>query len=398
MRVKDLYKLSTRMFKARTSRTLLTILGMGVGISAILFLVSLGYGIQRALLETITTTDSLLALDVYPGKESLGMIKNEELENIKNISGVAEVSPVFQSKSQIKFENIFSEANAFVVDYNFMKLKGNKFLGGSDISDKNVSSVVITPTLAKIFQKNPEEMIGEKINLSLAIPENNDDKKKTKNFPVEKDFEIVGYIDSKDNAIFINQKGVEGSIDLPGYTQIKIKCEKNEIMNSVREKLISEGFIVSSLTDIIDQVNEIFKIVRIILTLFGVIALIVSAIGMFNTMTVTLLERTEEIGIMKSIGAYNKDISSMFIFESMVMGFLGGVFGIILGLFEGVIFNFGVNLIASYFGGQQADIFYTPFWLILFILFSGIAVGFLTGIVPARRARAIDPLDALRYK
>jgi putative ABC transport system permease protein len=119
---------------------------------------------------------------------------------------------------------------------------------------------------------------------------------------------------------------------------------------------------------------------------------------MFNTMTVTLLERTEEIGIMKSIGAYDSNILSMFVAESTVMGFLGGVSGVIIAFIEGKIFNFGVNMVATYFGGQKADLFYTPLWLFASIILSAGVVGFLTGIIPAKRASSIDPLEALRYK
>ncbi len=96
------------------------------------------------------------------------------------------------------------------------------------------------------------------------------------------------------------------------------------------------------------------------LAFFGVIALIVSAIGMFNTMTVALLERTEEIGIMKSIGASDVDIMMMFISESTIMGFFGGLTGIGLGIITGKIFNLGVNFLANHFGGQSISLFFIP--------------------------------------
>src|SRR4030042_1678988 len=102
----DLLKLSTRMFRARTSRTFLTILGMGVGIGAILFLVSLGYGLQNTLLEKITTSDSLLTLDVAEDKSQASKFDQETLEKIKRIPGVAEISPAYNLSSQGKMENL----------------------------------------------------------------------------------------------------------------------------------------------------------------------------------------------------------------------------------------------------------------------------------------------------
>ena len=131
---------------------------------------------------------------------------------------------------------------------------------------------------------------------------------------------------------------------------------------------------------------------------FGVIALIVSAIGMFNTMTIALLERTVEIGIMKSIGASDLSISGMFVTEATIMGFLGGIGGVILGLLTGEIFNALINFVATKFGGTSLDLFFSPPWFIFMIVVFGTVVGCATGVIPARRASNIDPLDALRNK
>jgi putative ABC transport system permease protein len=119
---------------------------------------------------------------------------------------------------------------------------------------------------------------------------------------------------------------------------------------------------------------------------------------MFNTMTIALLERTGEIGIMKSIGASRSSISIMFITESTIMGILGGIGGVAVGILGGKIFNTLINLVASRFGGQSVDLFYSPMWFVVVIVVFAGFVGLFTGIVPARRASKIDPLDALRYK
>jgi putative ABC transport system permease protein len=131
---------------------------------------------------------------------------------------------------------------------------------------------------------------------------------------------------------------------------------------------------------------------------FGVIALIVSAIGMFNTMTIALLERTTEIGVMKSIGASDLNISMIFATEATIMGFLGGLGGVVMGLATGNFFNILINTVAVRFGGEKLDLFYTPLWFIIIIISFGTIVGLMTGIIPARRASKIDPLDALKNK
>jgi putative ABC transport system permease protein len=119
---------------------------------------------------------------------------------------------------------------------------------------------------------------------------------------------------------------------------------------------------------------------------------------MFNTMTVTLLERTKEIGIMRMIGASPTDIKLLFVSESVLVGFLGGVSGIVIGVGIGVIINFVLNALATQFGGQAVSLFAFPLWFLLFIATFSAAVGYLTGIFPARRAALLNPLDAIRYE
>jgi putative ABC transport system permease protein len=135
-----------------------------------------------------------------------------------------------------------------------------------------------------------------------------------------------------------------------------------------------------------------------VLAVFGGIALTVSAIGMFNTMTVTLLERTAEIGVMRTIGASSRDIVVLFVAEAVIVGFLGGVVGILIGAGIGESLNFVLGLVAKKFGGDAVSLFRYPIGFLVFIaLFSG-AVGLITGLFPARRAAKINPLDAIRYK
>lgn len=391
MNIFDLIKLSTRMFKARTTRTLLTILGMGVGIGAIMFLVGLGYGIQKTLLETITTADSLLALDVYPG-DSRTVISSADVDNIKSIDGVEKISPLYETMGQMKYNNLVSDSKILAVDTDFIKLDGIKISQGYGINDNEPNGVVISDSLAKIFEKKPQEMLGS--DLTLYLPE----KAEQKTDKIEMQFKIIGFTEKKDILIYMNSQVLDKDVTDLTYTRLKVKCNSSAILPTVREKITRDGFIVSALTDLIRQVDQAFGVIRIILGFFGAIALMVSAIGMFNTMTVALLERTEEIGIMKSIGASNYDILWMFVFESTIMGFLGGLSGLVIGFIGGQIFNFLVNFLAQRLGGASTSLLYFPAWFSLFILAVATLVGFFTGVIPARKASATDPLEALRYK
>ncbi|OGI16581.1 MAG: hypothetical protein A3J63_01895 [Candidatus Moranbacteria bacterium RIFCSPHIGHO2_02_FULL_40_12b] len=401
MRFIDLFKLSTRMFRARTSRTLLTILGMGIGIGAILFLVSLGYGLQKTLLEKITTAESLLTLDVTEVKSGVVSLDRGMLEKIKNIGGVSEISPAFQTAAQGKFEDISADLSVITTKPSFLRLGGIKVPKGNSLNEENKEQVIISSSISQVFGKSADELMGKEISFTFYIPKEENIESSLKSnfetFDPEKKYTIAGVIESDENIVYVNLDSLE-NMKIEKYSQLKVKCENSVVMGQIRDKILAEGLLVSSLSDTVEQANQIFRVIQIILMLFGIIALVVSAIGMFNTMTIALLERTEEIGIMKSIGATDGAISVMFIMESAIMGFLGGLGGVAIGLLGGELFNGLVNFIAKKLGGEPVDLFSSPLWFILLIIIFAAVVGFFTGIVPARRASKIDPLDALRYK
>ncbi|MEA1925881.1 MAG: FtsX-like permease family protein [Patescibacteria group bacterium] len=402
MRILDLFKLSTRMFKARTSRTLLTVLGMGIGISAILFLVSLGYGLQNVILEKITTSDALLSLDATPSKEQELKIDNDFISKIEAINNVAEVSPVSQISSQVHFNNLISNVTTEVVKPSFFSLSGLEIDHGTVFDNSTENGIVVSSAFAKIFKEDPERIIHKQVKLSFIFPKETDNENlggnETEVVPVDSPFTVVGMIEREEPIVYVNMEDVEKYAVIPYFTRLKVKARKTDYVEQLRVELDSRGLSVSSLSDTVDQANKVFHVLQIILAFFGIIALAVSAIGMFNTMTVTLLERTEEIGIMKSIGVSEKDILLMFVFESSVMGFLGGLSGIIIGIIGSKFVNFGFNLLAQRFGGEAVQLFYSPLWFIALIIVIGAVVGFITGLIPARRASSINPLDALRYK
>lgn len=398
MKFIDLFKLSTRMFKARTSRTILTVLGMSVGIAAILFLVSLGEGLRLTLLDRITTSDSLLTLDVSEGKEGEANLDIQRIQKIAEMSGVEEVSPSFSVSAQGKLEGLSADLSATSAKSSFLRLGGIKSIEGSLLDDAYPDRVVVASAVSKIFGKQDSEMIGKKISLTffpdagqlatgVDILENK----------ISREYVIGGVVEGEDEVVYVNSTSTV-DLKVQRFSQVKVKCHSTSQMGSIRDDLTESGLMVSSLSDTVDQANKIFNILRIILMLFGAIALVVSAIGMFNTMTIALLERTEEIGIMKSIGASDRSISGMFFMESTIMGFLGGVMGVVLGWVIGKGSGILINLIAGHFGGQKVNLFSVPLWLVVGVLLSSGVVGFMTGYVPARRASKTDPLDALRYK
>src|SRR3989339_518922 len=331
MRFKDLFALSIRMFKTKTSRTLLTVLGMSIGISAVFFLVSLGYGLQNTVLQKITTSDSLLSLDVAEDRSSPAILDRLSVEKIGNISGVSETSPASNLKAKGKFKELAAELSVLSVKPVYFRLSGIKAEKGSVINDENVQEIAVSSALAKVFGVSPDELIGEKMTFSFDMGSKSEETsggkaEKITKVDLDKEFKITGVIQGEENMAYINSGALE-SLGVDHFDELKVKCASNDDLGRVKEEIGDLGFSVSSLSEMVDQVNEIFDIIKIALLFFGFIALVVSAIGMFNTMTVALLERTEEIGIMKSIGASDMNIILIFILEATVMGFLGGVAG-----------------------------------------------------------------------
>ena len=124
----------------------------------------------------------------------------------------------------------------------------------------------------------------------------------------------------------------------------------------------------------------------------------VSAIGMFNTMIVSFMERTYEVGVMKSIGATDSDIRNLFLMESLIMGTAGGGVGILLGIAAGQAVNLVLNILAKRFGSEPFNLFITPIWFILLILLTSAMIGVISGFLPSRRASHLSPKEAFLRK
>ena len=403
MQTRDILQLSLRIFKTNKLRTTLTVLGIGVGIGTILFLVSLGFGLQKTILEQITTSDALLSLDVFSESSSIIELDQENLNKIESMPEVMEVSPITIIPAQIEIDNLSSGTMVNAVNPSYFKLSGIQTTRGDLFIEGEGNKVVISSAALKSFDisddnKALEKIVSIKLYLLKEEQEGGNMVEDIEEINIINDFEIVGIIEDESSSYIYIPFSDVSHFNLPSFSRVKIKVSNQDEIESVREKVIGMGFNVSALSDTIEEANKIFQAVQIVLSLFGAVALIVSAIGMFNTMTIALLERTQEIGIMKSLGASNRDIWKMFLFEAAIIGFLGGISGILMGIIAGKLSNFGINKLASSLGGAEVNLFYTPNEFIIIILAFSLIVGFLTGLYPARRASKLNPLDALRYK
>lgn len=403
MRFKDTLSLSTRMFKNRPLRTFLTVLGVSVGIGMVLFLVSFGYGLQKTILNRITTADALLSLDVNPSPSNLVDLNKESIAAIQEIPGVVEVSRLSELPGQINNVSSTADATIYGVDNSYFRLNGSKVVSGDYLSSDVAYEVIISSAASKLFSFVGDEALGQEIELTLYVSKPTDSTQgdlveETQLIKANNSYKIVGIMEDDNNSFVFVPLQTLDNVKIDKYSVLKIKADNDKDLEIIRSQIVERGFLVSSLSDTIEQANKIFRIIQIFLFFFGFIALVVSAIGMFNTMTITLLERTNEIGIMRSIGISGRDIRKIFLMEASLMGLFGGIGGVAVGYVAGQAVNFLINILAKNFGGTSISLFYSPWQFTLIVVGFSIIVGFLTGIYPSIRASRLNPLDALRYK
>ena len=396
MSLKYLIKLSLRTFVRRPMRTFLTILAMGVGISAILIFVSLGFGLQKTMLEQITTQEALLSLDVTSPDLEVLPLNNQMLNKISKIENVQEISPLAILPGEITIGKLTSNTNLNVCPRSYLRLGGIFPEYGKIFEGEN--EILVSSALVKAFGFEEKEILKKKAKIKIFLTEKTEKGEETRVKALENEFLISGVI-ADDTMVYLYLPfSALKSIEISNFNELKVKVKDGKFLKEVADKLTEMGFLVSSLSETVEEANKVFMAIQITLSAFGIVALIVAAIGMANTMTVTLLERTNEIGVMKAIGASDKDVQWMFLFESGLISLCGGLTGIFLNFLVSKILNTGFNMLAKGLGGQAVTLFYTPFWFLVLIIIFSIVVGFISGFFPAKKAGTMNPLEALRYK
>lgn len=394
--------MSTRMFKTNPLRTWLTILGMGVGTGAVVVLVGLGFGLQKIILEQIVFGETLLSLGVSAtGAQGLDLDLETVLE-FEAMDEVLDAAPLARFPALVTYKGL--TGNVFVqgVEPPYLRYAGVAAGAGKVFTDEDAgdtSSIMLSPAVLKLFGiDTPEEFIGEKISLRLLVPAD-DGTDDVNEIIIDKEYTVRGITKEEGvlNAMMMLPE-LRNYVGVDKYERVQVRVDNNQNLPIVEERLIGLGYRVTALSKTVEQASKIFQGIQVVLAVFGGIALLVSAIGMFNTMTVTLLERTKEIGIMRTLGAAPNDVKYLFVSESVVVGFMGGVSGIVMGVVFGVTVNIFLNVLASQFGGQAVSLFSFPLTFLVFIALFSAGVGYLTGIFPAKRAAKLNPLDAIRYE
>ena len=406
--IADYIKYSIESLMHRKLRSWLTLIGIFIGIAAIVSLVSLGQGLRSAVTAQFEQlgTDKII---VQPGGEigfpgtgaEAAKLTESEVRLIERIPSV-DVAVEMQfgiGKAEFNDRNIFTYITGIPTDTKKMNLlKGMssfKVLDGRMLMEGDGRKAQIGYLLAtdeSFFGKTLR--VGNKINIEGY------------------EFEIVGITNQignlqDDTQILIPLEEAEKIFNRKGkYEAIYLKVSegadidssaeeiKKELRKSRGEKEGEEDFTVQTAQELLQSFGSILNIITAVLIGIAAISLLVGGIGIMNTMYTSVLERTNEIGVMKAIGARNSDILLIFLVESGVVGLAGGVIGIFLGI--------GFGKIAALFAAEvlKAPIIQAsfPWYLIAGALAFSLLVGIASGLLPALQASKLKPADALRYE
>lgn len=398
LQFKELIVLSFRSFRTKPQRAFLTIMGMSVGIATVLLLVSLGYGLQYILIgKLVTTEDSLVTMEISYPTESNVLIKKPFVDTLRSDLDVAEVSPIAEFPGEINTEGTSGLIiDTRIVEPSYFRLAGLVPNIGKSLG-KEQGAIVSSQTLAALGLTADASLVNKPFTLKVSYQDDKTDATTAETFLTETT-PLSGIIVDESMAPTAIVYSTLFPGEPPFYRKALVKVKNVDVLEKMRDKLIAQGFLVSAKIDLVTQARKITNIITIVLGVFGITALIVSAIGMFNTMLVGFLERIYEVGILKSIGATDYDVRNLFLVEASFMGFLGGVGGVMIGFGLGQLFNFLLSAVATRFGGASLSLFVVPFWFVLLIMGFSIIIGFVSGWWPAHRAAGLSPKEAFTRK
>lgn len=398
MRFIDIFRMALGNLRRNKMRTVLTVTGVVVGISAIVFLVSLGFGLQELMVSKVANLDALTVINVRPGSKENTDITSEIVNRFKSYGEVVDVSPILSYPAQINEGKTSSETVVYGVEPKYFSLEDISVQYGSkSINENSREAIISVASLKNLNLTNPDQVIGKELEFKIIELDaaGNIESESPANLIK---FKIVGMTsEEKIKYAYVPLSIIKG-LDGEKYSSVKVKVADRKQVANVRKAIESMGFPTTSIKDTVDQIDQAFIIVKSVLGGFGMIALFVAAIGIFNTMTISLLERTHEIGIMKAIGGRNRDVALVFTMEAAMIGFLGGAFGVLVGWLLGFGIESLINFIAVSVNGEANKYFSTPINFSLGVITFSFIVSTFAGIWPARRAARLNPLEALRYE
>ena len=407
MKTQDiLHETFTALFTNKV-RTGLTMLGIIIGIASVIAMTAIGQGAQNSISSSIQSIGSNLVM-IMPGAQrsfggpsgGRGAAQSLTIEDANaiasQISGISGVVREVSSRKQVVAGGNNTNTSIIGTEASYSTVRNVTVDEGVFLSDQNVTSgvkvAVLGPTTRDdLFGENATDVVGQKIRISGS------------------EYKVIGITKSKGGSGFSN---VDDVIYIPYTTaqrylsgnkylsEIDVSAQDSSVSSQVQTDVTTlllarhditdptkTDFNTLNQADIIATASSVTSTFTILLSAVAGISLIVGGIGIMNMMLTTVTERTREIGLRKAIGAKKKDINKQFLIEAVMITFIGGVIGIILGW----LISFSV----TYFGILQTSVSLSS---ILLAFGVSATIGIIFGYYPAHRAANLNPIDALRYE
>jgi len=388
----------------RRLRSWLTMLGIFIGIAAVVALVSLGQGLQVAIDEQFAKLGSDKII-IQPGGSILGgaaavRLTERDMNAIQRTSGVKETVGFHYTSGRVDYKR----DNAYVILMSYPtqgqeKQLADEIFNYNMVEGRKLQAGDVYKVMLGYNYMQDKGVFPRGVKLYDTVTVNN------------QSFEAVGFFEKfgspDDLNVYIPQDTYEKVLNVSlkeDEKQIVAKTEPGvdpaavaeDIKKNLRkERNIKEGnedFTIQTAQQLLDSFNSVLLIVQVVIVGIAAISLVIGGIGIMNTMYTAVVERTQEIGIMKAIGAKNSDVLIIFLIESVMLGLIGGAIGIALGMG----FSKLVEVIATAALGTALIQAYFPLYLIVGSLAFSFGVGTAAGVFPAMQASRLPPVEALR--
>ena len=453
MKLYDSVELAARNLRESVLRNSLTTLGISVGVASLVAMLSLGIGLQQLFSKRLQRSGLFDSVVISSRRDLRSFTREQDQEGpapaespdldenarakIAALPGVVEAYPDLRFIAELRFDDKPHLTMIAGLPLSSRNNDGFEGMQGNFFSGDNAHEVVLQKMFAAELLgkkvRNPDDvnvrdvaqpLLGKQIVLRYAERESGVAASDSASYSVmsrELALTIVGITDLDPDStrgnfrarLFIPQKLMEGMHAMqayespdsthatsgqPVYSFLVAHVSGASKVEQVEQAIKKLGFNTFSILDATNSLRKAFTILDIFLGIFGSLALTVSSIGIINTLVMAILERRREIGIMKAIGASDRDLRGLFFAEAGAMGMLGGALGVILGWLIGRAINFGTNIYLVRQGFSRENMWAVPLWLIAAAVAFSFLVSLISGMYPASRAAKLDPVQALRYE
>jgi len=395
-------KVALKSLSANKLRTFLAMLGIIIGVGAVISMLALGAGAQKRVMERIASMGTNL-LVVRPGQRGFRGVVSDTSQRLKladakaildQVPNIYQVAPVVRGNSQLKYFDKNTRSIVIGSSITYFPVRNFEIEKGRSFTEGEVKRMARVAVLGPITSENLFEEaspVGETIKIKGI------------------NFRIVGITKAKgsrgrhspdDQVIIPYTTAMKQLFGLDYLHEIDIQATDNAALEKLQEGTtallrrrhrlvegVPDDFRIRNQAEIVETASEVSRTFTILLGSIAGISLLVGGIGIMNIMLVTVTERTREIGVRKAIGAKNRDILLQFLIEAIVLSGFGGIIGVALGIGA-------AQMIAKW---TEFVTVARPSSILLALSFSA-AVGIFFGYYPARRAALLDPIEALRYE